>query len=103
MRDAHRKLVGLVLCVGLAGCQRELIPTPNLYLDRDTNPFAEVPAEWQTNTVDLLYVTDREPEGGEQNHVEYGYQRSKSMAFGSCVVRIGEDVSWDTLVERGDR
>ncbi len=44
-------------------------------------------------------MTDRLPrEGGDEDSVRYGYGRSFSTAFGSCVVQIGEDVSWDDLV-----
>lgn len=38
-------LVALVL---LNGCQRLLAPTPNLYVDAVTDPFADVPAEFRT-------------------------------------------------------
>jgi hypothetical protein len=43
----------------LFGCQQVLSPTPNLYLQGDTDWFADVPSELQTSTVDVLYVTDR--------------------------------------------
>ena len=49
------------------GCSNEatLMPTPNLYRHADVNPFAEVPPTLQTNTADVLYLTDREPEKPE--------------------------------------
>jgi esterase/lipase superfamily enzyme len=66
----------VVLCL-LAGCgQRELIETPNLYLEPDLYPFADVPSPLRTNTVDILYATDRKREGNEDDPVKYGYRRS---------------------------
>ncbi len=87
-RRVYRLLVVLPILVVLVGCQRQLIPTPNLYLDRELDPFADVPLPLRTNTADLLYATDRLPEGGAEGHTEYGYKRSRSLAFGSgCHVK----------------
>jgi esterase/lipase superfamily enzyme len=92
-------LLVLVFCL-LAGCQqRELIETPNLYLEPDLYPFADVPSPLQTNTVEILYATDRQREGDEDDPIEYGYKRSRSVACGSLIVEIGQDVTWDELVE----
>ena len=47
-------------------------------------------------------MTDRKPEGDGENDpgdVEYGYGRSFSVAVGSCVVEIGNGVSWEELVK----
>ena len=96
MPFARRSLGFLTILVILVGCQRELIPTPNLYLDPELAPFAKVPPELATNTVDLLYVTDRLRR--DVANVSYGYNRSRSMAFGSLVVQLGNDLSWDDLV-----
>jgi esterase/lipase superfamily enzyme len=99
MSTVHRILVVLVTLTLLAGChQRVLAPTPNLYVHAETDPYANVPPELQTSAADILYATDRRPEGDQDGSVEYGYERSKSMAWGSCVVEIGNDVSWDELV-----
>ena len=98
-RRVYRLLVLLPILVVLVGCQRQLIPTPNLYLDRELDPFANVPSPLKTTTVDLLYATDRQIKSGEEGHTEYGYGRSVSLAFGSCVVGIGTKLTWDDLVE----
>jgi esterase/lipase superfamily enzyme len=99
----------LVVLAAAGGCSSkpQLVPTPNVYLDGALEPFAEAPPDFQTNTVDMLYVTDRAPmpprsgahRSGPDDPVRYGHERSKSMAWGSCVVEIGRDVSWDDLVE----
>jgi hypothetical protein len=61
--DGGGRVLGtLLLVLGfvlLFGCQQVLSPTPNLYLQGDTDWFADVPSELQTSTVDVLYVTDR--------------------------------------------
>jgi len=103
-----RQLVGLLMLVAnsmvlTAGCAGPaliytLMPTPNLYARTPDNPFADVPPALRTNTVDVLYVTDREPEGDPAKDPQYGSRRSKSLAFGMAIVRIGKDVSWDDLV-----
>jgi esterase/lipase superfamily enzyme len=73
--------------------------TPNLYLGQDDNPFADVPPVFQSNKVDILYVTDRKPLETKDGSVRYGHQRSTSMAFGSCVIEFGKDITWPVLVE----
>jgi esterase/lipase superfamily enzyme len=96
----HLSMV-LIVCL-LAGCQgARLMPTPNMYVQSPSDPFAEVPAPLRTNTVDVLYATDRQPLPQAEDALAYGHDRSPSLAFGSCVVGIGQDVSWDTLVVEG--
>jgi esterase/lipase superfamily enzyme len=92
----------LLLAISLlAGCSEpRLMPTPNVYVQAQANPFADVAPPLRTNTVDVLYATDRQPVPGDDGLLAYGYGRSPSLAVGSCVVEIGQDVSWDTLVEQ---
>jgi len=100
-----RQHIALTVCLALVlppaiGCNRRtLMPTPNLYLDHEENPFADVPPKLQNNKVDILYVTDRAPITPKNGSVRYGHRRSNSMAFGSCTVEIGKDVEWSVLVE----
>jgi len=93
---------GLLLAVGLlAGCPGpHLMPTPNVYVQTQVTPFADVPPALRTNTVDVLYATDRKPQPQDDGTLAYGYGRSPSLAVGSWVVEIGENISWDTLVEQ---
>jgi esterase/lipase superfamily enzyme len=74
--------------------------TPNVYAQAPSNPFADVVPQLRTNTVDVLYATDRQPLPREDGRLAYGHGRSPSLAFGSCVVEIGENVSWATLVDQ---
>lgn len=99
---------GFVSCAGLlmvivlgAGCATpSLMPTPNLYGRTSDNPFADVPSAFRTNTVDILYLTDRMTDGSSTNGPKYGFRRSLSLAFGMTTVRIGSAKagSWDDLV-----
>ena len=94
--------LGLLLAVGLlAGCPGpHLMPTPNVYVQAPSNPFADVAPSLRTNTVDVLYATDRQPVPRDDGTLAYGSGRSFSLAVGSCVVEIGQDVAWDTLVQQ---
>jgi esterase/lipase superfamily enzyme len=84
-----------------AGCSSTvpLMPTPNIYANGYRDPFPDVAPEFQNNKVDVLYLTDRKPEGGTAEHPTYGYERSRSLAFGVAEVRFGKDITWDQLVQ----
>ncbi len=75
----------------------QLMPTPNIYASGEYRLFEDLAPELQTTTADLLYVTDRAPEARDGSF-RYGYGRSTSLAFGSCLVEIGHDLDWATLV-----
>jgi esterase/lipase superfamily enzyme len=90
-------LLGVVIL--LAGCGRHLVPAPNLYFGESHQAFGDVPVEFQTNTVDVLYATDRLPKGTDEANLAYGYDRSKALQWGSTVVELGQEVSWGALVE----
>ncbi len=94
-----RWVVLLLICVVWAsGCaRRELIQTPNLFLDERINPFKYCPANIRNNRVEILYATDRLPVDRKGGGQEYGYRRSPSLAFGRCTVEIGRDVPWPIL------
>ena len=99
MRRAPWSLRLAVLALAaLGGCQMQLMPTPNLYVYSDENPWAGLPLELQGTTVDLLYLTDREPIERKDGSIEYGYGRSWSLAYGSVDVEIGKDATWEELV-----
>lgn len=93
----------LIPVLGFCGCQTQLMPTPNLYVKSGHASFANVVPEFQSNTVNVLYVTDRKPEGQNSGELEYGFGRSNSVAYGSCIVEIGKKISWETLVENSQR
>jgi esterase/lipase superfamily enzyme len=85
-------LVLLSACVG-----NPLAPTPNLYIGGDP-AYSELPEALQSSEVELLYVTDRVPEGTTVDDPQYGFRRSESAAWGLATVRFGKDTDWPTLV-----
>ncbi|MCG8592268.1 MAG: alpha/beta hydrolase [Proteobacteria bacterium] len=92
----HGAIAGLGLLSALVlGCAsgRTLMPTPNLYRGADSYPAAQVPEAHRSHEIDLLYVTDRAPDGDG-----YGAERSSSTAFGSVQLELGSPASWDELV-----
>ncbi|MHC4430041.1 MAG: alpha/beta hydrolase [Planctomycetota bacterium] len=73
--------------------------TPNLYVDGRADPFDEVPPRFQSNAVDVIYVTDRQRTDAPSAESKYGWERSGALAFGTCEVQFGKDVGWHELVE----
>ncbi len=75
-----------------------MMPVPNLYIGEGAPElFTALPSELQDNRVDLLYVTDRVPETDDDGALTYGYGRSRSAAFGSAIVTIEPELTWDEL------
>ena len=91
----------LTLALLLTGCStaRLMMPTPNVHLDPERDAFADLAAPLQSTDVKLFYVTDRAPERDEQGNLYYGSGRSASLAFGTAVVNLGRDITWDELLE----
>ncbi len=92
----------ILVCVLLiSGCveTRQLMPTPNLYTDEKATLFEALPQEYASTLVELIYVTDRAPETDEAGNLRYGYGRSNSLAVGTTVVDLGQNATWEELVE----
>jgi esterase/lipase superfamily enzyme len=87
-----------LVALALGGCQEQLMPTPNIYAGDEYQLYGDLDPSLRTNQADILYVTDRAPIQKKGRLAGYGYGRSRSVAFGACVVEIGQDVSWETLV-----
>ena len=76
-----------------------MMPTPNVHLDPQRDYFADLARELKSTEVPLFYVTDRAPEQDEKGNLRYGYERSASLAFGTAVVDLGVDQTWEELLE----
>ncbi|HEY7090665.1 MAG TPA: alpha/beta hydrolase [Tepidisphaeraceae bacterium] len=89
----------LAACLLVMGCESgtQLMPTPNLYTQSGVDPFPDVPPALQNNRVEVLYLTDRKPEKPEPGNPHYGFERSRSVAFGVSEVEFGKDVSWEQI------
>jgi esterase/lipase superfamily enzyme len=98
----HIALVFIVLV--LVGCSStpKLMPTPNIYLEGGGYPESSVPRGLRSNEVELLFVTDRAPETSADGTLVYGTGRSASLGFGSAIVEIGSDLTWQQLVEMSE-
>lgn len=74
------------------------MPTPNLYVHAEEDPFADVPPALQTSDADILFVTDRVIRTDQAGRAEFGSERSMSLVYGSYVVGMGKDIAWSDLV-----
>jgi esterase/lipase superfamily enzyme len=98
LQPRSRSVLLILLTLLLTGCAgRALMPTPNLYSAGGGEPFAETPPAWRSTRVDLLYATDRVPETDSTGRLVYGHGRSRSLAFGSAMVEIGDGSNWAAL------
>ena len=89
----------LVLLLVACSSQRVMMPTPNIHVGSDATPYETLPQELKSTQVPLFYVTDRVAENDENGRLKYGFGRSPSLAFGSAVVDLGEDISWEELLD----
>ena len=102
--ETSSPVAALFLTLLLVGCSSapKLMPTPNIYADGGSYPESSVPPGLKSNKVDLLFVTDRAPETTADGTLKYGIGRSASVGFGSAIVEIGNDLSWQELVEMSE-
>jgi len=90
-------IVGTALIV--VACSRtERLPA-SIYDGENAGGYERLSPQLQSTEVNLLYLTDREPEHDDKGNLRYGVGRSQSLAFGSVVVELDENRSWDELVE----
>jgi esterase/lipase superfamily enzyme len=92
-------LISFILLLAACSGQRVMMPTPNIEVNPEKDHYADLHPELKSTEVPLFYITDRKPERDENGNLEYGYGRSPSLAFGTTVVDLGEDISWEELVE----
>ncbi len=103
---AQLRVVSIVLyliSIALTGCQTVVfMPTPNLYLNSETNPFDNVPEELRTSDAQVIFATDRLPlqDDDKGGPLEYGHDRSGYLACGVSTVAFGEGVDWPELVSQ---
>jgi len=69
------------------------MPVPTIYTRNQNVLFDKLPTEFQGNSVDLLYVTDRIADRDKQNRLTYSAGRSTSLAFGSAVISLGDEIT----------
>jgi esterase/lipase superfamily enzyme len=91
--------IGLILLLAACSGQRVMMPTPNIEVNPEKDHYADLHPELKSTEVPLFYITDRVPEKDENGNLKYGYGRSPSLAFGKTVVDLGQDISWEELVQ----
>lgn len=101
-RFAAYHVVLVLIAVSLAtGCvdHAPLPVTPNALADGSGSlALAKLPPAMQTPDMEILYVTDREPQG-PPDAPKYGYARSRTVRYGVATVSIRPETDWKTLVE----
>ncbi len=104
-RSWHCNLVHLVLMLWIAtafwGCgSSRLMRCPTLYVDGASNPFTNVPGELQSSDIEVVFATDRLPLQESANEaLSFGAGRSGHLHIGQCRVEVGENLTWNDLVE----
>jgi esterase/lipase superfamily enzyme len=93
--------IGLSLVLLFLGCSsaRVMMPTPNLYLNAEVDPYLYLTDEQKSSSVQIFYFTDRLPEKNEKGDLTYSYGRSGSLAFGTASVDLGKEISWEELYQ----
>jgi len=94
-------LIVITSAILLSACSstRVMMPTPNEALDDDTSAYHELHPDLKSTQVPVFYITDRVREKDDKGNLVYGYGRSPSLAFGTTMVDIGENMSWEELLE----
>lgn len=94
-------LVVILLLIHPCGCATPMAESPTLLVHAKNDPFADVPPAFQTDHVKIIYATDRVGEPTRDgNGMRYGYDRSRSLAFGTCEVGIGEGLPWQEITKQ---
>ena len=75
------------------------MPTPNVHLEPNRDFYGTLDPSLKSTEVPLFYITDRAPEQDEAGNLRYGSGRSASLAFGTAVVDLGRDITWEELLE----
>jgi esterase/lipase superfamily enzyme len=91
----------LLVLMASGGCQtrRTLATTPNIWQDgRGAAIFEQVPPELRTAYMDILYVTDRAILRQTEAGPFYGHERNRTVTFGSAVVVITPQPTWEQFV-----
>ena len=91
-------VIFVALIVSACSGQRVMMPTPNEAVDKNPGIYDDLHQDLKTTEVPLFYVTDRVPERDDKGNLQYGYGRSPSVAFGTTVIDMGADMTWDELL-----
>jgi esterase/lipase superfamily enzyme len=99
MSTLQNTVLVLLLASQLPGCAARMAPAPNLYTTGEQPLFQDLPEELETSRVEVLYATDRSRDDDGSGAPVYGYGRSSSAAYGQVSFEVGNQMSWDELVD----
>lgn len=89
-----------ILLLACSACSSSLIPTPYvMYGEAGKAQYAKVPEALRSTDVPVIYITDRAIDRTTENGPHYGFKRNPRFTFGLATASLGENVSWDELVE----
>jgi esterase/lipase superfamily enzyme len=98
-----RNIFGLtiILIVTMAcSSARPLMPAPNIYQGQTADQvFADTPEDWHKSQMEIMYATDRIPRDNKDGSFGYGSGRSASLAFGTAIVEIKGQPSWNEFTQ----
>ena len=87
----------LVLIFLVASCVTHKPMPEAVYGEQRERLFTDVPETLRSTEVDILYATDRAKDE-DRGVLFYGHERSFSLAFGTAIVDLDKDITWDDLV-----
>src|SRR5262249_42885550 len=91
------------LWIFASGCstETELIATPTIDLGTQGQAlFEKVPPQLQTSDMTILYAADRAVEEQTIFGPKYSTGRADHLSFGTAVVGIEPEITWDELVKQ---
>ncbi len=89
----------VVAALLVQGCAHTMMKPPNYYLVSGVDPFEQLDPGLTGSQVELLYITDRSKESDSEGNLKYGHGRSPSIAYGTAVVELGRNLSWESLLD----
>lgn len=99
-KNLRRTSIWSIACCALllSGCGKQrLMNTPEVFIDTDIDPFAQVIPERRNARAHVLIASGRMPTGSERPDEYYGKERSHVLRLGMATVDIGGDMPWDSL------
>jgi hypothetical protein len=76
-----------------------MMPTPNIYLNKAQDPYHDLHSDLKSTEARLSSSPTGPLQKDEEGKLQYGYERSASLAFGDVVVDLGANVTWEDLLE----
>ena len=76
--------------------------TPNLFIKESSYSIKHGEGVPGSTDLEILYVTDRKNNTGDEATATYGQSRSSSASFGEAVVKLSTANDWEKLRDASD-